>query len=113
VDAPGTPAVQCAFRGTGRATGAVPEPGKRVTADDIRTKIETSIPGAEAEVSGAEAHYSAVVVSPAFEGKSRIDRHQMIYALFKDEMAREEIHALSLKTTTPAERRAAAVRMET
>ncbi len=83
-----------------------------MTTDEIRARIETSIPGTEALVSGEDAHYSAVVVSTSFEGKSRIDRHQMIYALFKDEMAREEIHALSLKTTTPTEQRATAVKLE-
>jgi len=73
-----------------------------VDARDIKDKIEREIPGARAEVSGAEAHFAAAVVSPAFEGKTRIEQHQMIYALFRDEMARQEIHALSIKTTTPA-----------
>lgn len=71
---------------------------------EIKLKIERGIPGAEAQVEGAEAHYSAVVVAAAFEGKSRVEQHQMIYALFRDEMANQTIHALALKTATPAER---------
>ena len=68
----------------------------------IKKMIERAIPGASAEVTGEDAHFAAVVVAEAFAGKSRIEQHQMIYALFREEMARQEIHALSLRTTTPA-----------
>jgi acid stress-induced BolA-like protein IbaG/YrbA len=112
VDLPTVPRYNAHSREAGRAARTTLDRGIDVTTDEIRKRIESSLPGTEALVSGEDAHYSAVVVSTAFEGKSRIDRHQMIYALFKDEMAREEIHALSLKTTTPSERRAAAVRLE-
>lgn len=68
----------------------------------IKRKIERAIPGARAQVTGADAHFAAVVVAEAFAGKTRIEQHQMIYALFREEMARQEIHALSIRTTTPA-----------
>jgi len=71
--------------------------------DELKKRIEEGIPGASARVEGADAHFGALVVANAFEGKSRIEQHQMIYALFRDEMASQEIHALSLKTCTPAE----------
>ena len=71
--------------------------------DDLKKRIEQGIPGARARVEGADAHFGALVIAGAFEGKTRIEQHQMIYALFKDEMASQEIHALSLKTCTPAE----------
>jgi len=71
--------------------------------DDLKKRIEQGIPGASARVDGADAHFGALVVAGAFEGKTRIEQHQMIYALFRDEMASQEIHALSLKTCTPAE----------
>ena len=70
---------------------------------EMQKRIETAIPGASARVEGADRHFSAVVVAPAFEGRSRVEQHQMIYALFRDEMASEEVHALALKTYTPAE----------
>ena len=69
----------------------------------MQERIEEALPGAMARVEGAEAHFSAVVVAKSFEGKTRIEQHQMIYALFRDEMASQAIHALSLKTCTPAE----------
>lgn len=70
---------------------------------EIEKRIETSIPGASARVEGTEAHFSAVVVSGAFEGKTRVEQHRMIYALFQKEMADQVIHALALKTATPSE----------
>ncbi len=69
----------------------------------MQKRIEVSIPGASARVEGTDAHYSAVVIAAAFEGKSRVEQHRMIYALFRDEMANQTIHALALRTATPAE----------
>lgn len=71
--------------------------------DDIARRIQERIPGATARVEGADAHFDALVVAPAFEGKTRIEQHRMIYDLFRDEMANQTIHALALKTATPAE----------
>jgi acid stress-induced BolA-like protein IbaG/YrbA len=45
-------------------------------------------------------------VSQAFHGLNRVRRHQLVYAALGDRM-REEIHALSMKTLTPAEWQAA------
>lgn len=54
------------------------------------------------EVRGDGHHFEAVIVSEAFDGKSRVARHQVVYAVLGDRM-REEIHALSMKTFTPQE----------
>lgn len=69
----------------------------------IERRIEKALPGARVRVQGADQHYSAVIVSAAFEGKSRVEQHRMIYDLFRVEMADQSIHALSLTTRTPAE----------
>ena len=45
-------------------------------------------------------HFEALIVSPAFEGKSMIKQHQLVYAALGDRM-RAEIHALSMKTYSP------------
>jgi acid stress-induced BolA-like protein IbaG/YrbA len=45
-------------------------------------------------------HFEAVIVSPAFEGKSMVQQHQLVYTALGDRM-RAEIHALSMKTYTP------------
>ncbi|MGB8076804.1 MAG: BolA/IbaG family iron-sulfur metabolism protein [Gallionella sp.] len=53
-------------------------------------------------VVGDGQHFEAVVVSETFAGKSRVQRHQLVYQTLGDRM-RAEIHALSMKTFTPQE----------
>lgn len=53
-------------------------------------------------VEGDGRHFFATIVSEAFVGRSRVARHQQVYAALGDRM-REQIHALSMKTFTPAE----------
>jgi BolA protein len=49
-----------------------------------------------------ESHFSLVIESPAFAGKSRVERQRMIYAALGDLM-RERVHALSIRATAPGE----------
>jgi BolA protein len=49
-----------------------------------------------------ESHFSITVVSDAFAGKSRVDRHRLVNALLAEELA-GRVHALALTTLTPAE----------
>jgi BolA protein len=51
---------------------------------------------------GGETHFRVNIVSQAFEGKSRLERHRMINALLAAELA-GSVHALALKAQTPAE----------
>ena len=72
-----------------------------------RKSIEEAIRGAiecsHVDVRGDDGvHFEALIVSPAFEGLSRVRRHQLVYAALGERM-REEIHALSMKTLTPEE----------
>lgn len=55
------------------------------------------------EVDGDGRHWSAVIVSPEFEGKRLIQRHQRVYATLGTRMHTDEVHALSMKTYTPTE----------
>jgi stress-induced morphogen len=68
-----------------------------VSPDELRTRIESGIPGATAEVTGDGHHFNAVVVSPAFRGLSRIAQHRMVYDVFGAELG-GRIHALSIQT---------------
>jgi len=71
---------------------------------EVQKRIEEKLPGSKAQVqdlTGTSDHYSVVVVSPQFEGKSMIDQHRMVKALFDRDIASGEVHALSLKTYTP------------
>ena len=49
-----------------------------------------------------ESHFTIVVVADAFEGKSRVERQRLVYGLLAEELA-DRVHALALKTLTPAE----------
>lgn len=69
---------------------------------DIQLLIERGLPGAHVTVTGDGAHFEAIIVAPDFAGKSMLQQHKMVYATLGDKM-RAEIHALSLKTLTPAE----------
>ncbi len=72
--------------------------------DDIKQLIEQGLPGAEAHVRGDDgAHFEADVVCPDFEGVSMVKQHQMVYATLGDRMQSGEIHALALRTLTPAQ----------
>jgi BolA protein len=51
---------------------------------------------------GGETHFKVYIVSPAFEGKSRIERHRMINTLLAPELA-GSVHALAIKAHAPGE----------
>jgi acid stress-induced BolA-like protein IbaG/YrbA len=70
--------------------------------DEIQRLIQQGLPDAEVQVDGDGHHFEAVIVSPAFAGKSKLQRHQMVYATLGSRMG-NEIHALSLKTLAPGE----------
>ncbi|MBU0602370.1 MAG: BolA/IbaG family iron-sulfur metabolism protein [Gammaproteobacteria bacterium] len=73
-----------------------------VTPDSIQASITAGIDCQHCQVAGDGQHFEAIIVSEAFEGLSRVRRHQLVYGALGDRM-REEIHALSMKTLTPAE----------
>jgi acid stress-induced BolA-like protein IbaG/YrbA len=73
-----------------------------VTPESIKAGIEGGLACERVEVEGDGQHFQALVVSAAFEGKSRVQRHQLVYKALGDRM-REEIHALSMRTLTPQE----------
>jgi acid stress-induced BolA-like protein IbaG/YrbA len=69
----------------------------------IEQMIRDGLPGADVTVRGDDGvHFEAVVVSDAFTGKNTLQRHRLVYATLGDKMGRE-IHALGLRTETPAE----------
>ncbi len=76
-----------------------------VTPESIQQGIEAALACERVEVIGDGQHFQALVVCAGFAGKSRVQRHQMVYAALGERM-REEIHALSMRTLTPDEWRA-------
>jgi acid stress-induced BolA-like protein IbaG/YrbA len=78
-----------------------------MTAEEVTRMIQAGLPGAQVRVMTADdTHFEAVIVSPTFEGRRSIQRHQQVYATLGERMGRE-IHALSIQAYTPAEWQAA------
>ena len=73
-----------------------------VTPDSVKEGISAGLACKHLEVMGDGQHFEAVIVSAEFEGKSRVQRHQLVYSALGDRM-RQEIHALSMRTLTPSE----------
>lgn len=74
-----------------------------MTADEIRALIVDALPGADVtidDLAGDGNHYRARVVAPAFEGKSRVQQHQLVYQALGGRMG-GELHALALTTEAP------------
>lgn len=72
------------------------------TPQEVRDFIAQGLDCSHLQVEGDGRHFFATIVSAEFEGKSRVARHQQVYRALGDRM-REQIHALSMKTLTPAE----------
>jgi stress-induced morphogen len=76
-----------------------------MTPEDVEAKIEAELDECEATVERARGehdddHLRATVVSPAFEGESLVEQHQLVYDALGDSMT-TDIHALELTTRTP------------
>ena len=73
-----------------------------VTPEYVKSLIAAGLACEHLEVAGDGSHFEAVIVSNAFEGKRLIARHQLVNRALGSQMG-NEIHALSMKTLTPAE----------
>jgi len=72
-----------------------------MTADEVRRTIMNGLPCDYVEVLGDDGqHFEAVIVSPQFAGKNKVQQHQLVYLTLGERM-RAEIHALSMRTLTP------------
>ncbi len=72
-------------------------------AAEIEKLIKDGLPDAEVRIEdlrGDGDHYAAFVVSAEFEGKSRVQQHQLVYKALRGRMG-NELHALALQTSAP------------
>ncbi len=74
-----------------------------MTSDDLQTIIAAGLNCDHLVVEGDGRHWYATIVSAEFEGKRAIQRHQRVYATLGEKIRTDEVHALSMKTFTPAE----------
>ncbi len=71
--------------------------------DEIKALIEGHIPDSRADVAFEGSHLMVTVVSPAFEGLSRLKKQQLVYAALGDKIADGTLHAVQMQTLTPEE----------
>lgn len=74
-----------------------------MTSEELQNIITAGLPCDHIALSGDGRHWYATIVSSAFEGKRLIQRHQQVYATLGTRLQTDEVHALSMKTYTPAE----------
>lgn len=74
-----------------------------MTAEQLKQLIGAGMPCEYLELDGDGRHWFATIVSPAFEGLRLIQRHKRVYDTMGGRLASDEVHALSMKTFTPAE----------
>lgn len=73
---------------------------------EIARLLEQGLSEAEVHVEGDGRHFQALIVSPAFEGLSLIKRHRMVYDILGEHIDADVLHAISMRTLTPEQRRA-------
>ena len=76
------------------------------TPEELRGWLAEAIECEHLQVAGDGRHFEALLVSAAFAGLSKVRRHQLVYRALGGRM-REQIHALSMRTLTPEEWKAA------
>lgn len=77
-----------------------------ITPEEIKNTLAKSLPVTLVEtqdLTGGGDHWQVIVVSPAFEGKGLIEQHRMVNEALSEPMKDERIHALSLRTFSPAQ----------
>ena len=74
--------------------------------DEIKSTLSKALPVSVIEtqdLTGGGDHWQVIIVSSAFEGKGLVEQHRMVNELLKEPLADQRIHALSLKTYSPAQ----------
>ncbi len=71
--------------------------------EEIEGLVRAELGDARVQVRGDGRHFQVLVVTPAFEGVSRIRRHRMVLDPLRAHLDRDALHAISLRALTPGE----------
>ncbi|HEU4343265.1 MAG TPA: BolA family transcriptional regulator [Candidatus Binatia bacterium] len=77
-----------------------------ITPEEIKQTLSKALPVSLIEtqdLTGGGDHWQVIIVSPAFEGKGLIEQHRMVNDALKEPIGDQRIHALALKTYSPAQ----------
>jgi len=73
-------------------------------ADEVKARVEEAIVPSEVTARGDASRMEVVVVSPVFEGVSRVKKQQLVYAAIAELIRNGALHAVTIRAYTPAER---------
>jgi acid stress-induced BolA-like protein IbaG/YrbA len=71
--------------------------------EELKSLLESKLPGCNIEVSGDGRHFDLIVVGAVFEGMTPVKKQQYVYAAINDRIADGSLHAVNMKTYTPAQ----------
>jgi acid stress-induced BolA-like protein IbaG/YrbA len=71
--------------------------------EDIKQRIRDGLPGCDVTVSGDGSHFEAIVVGDVFDGLTAVKRQQLVYGAINELITSGALHALTIKSYTPAE----------
>jgi len=77
-----------------------------ITPDEIKQTLSKALPVSLVEtqdLTGGGDHWQVIIVSAAFEGKGLVEQHRMVNEALKEQIGDQRIHALALKTYSPAQ----------
>ncbi|MFZ5843498.1 MAG: BolA family protein [Pseudomonadota bacterium] len=74
-----------------------------VTVEALKARMQQAFAGEQVDVSGDGYHFQVTIISERFAGLRAVQRQQQVYAAVQDWIASGELHALSMRTFTPAE----------
>jgi len=74
-----------------------------MTAEELQRIIGAGLPCEHIQLHGDGRHWFATIVSARFEGLGRVQRQRLVYGALGERLHTDEVHALSMKTLTPAE----------
>ena len=70
---------------------------------EIKSLIENNLSGVEARVTGDGSHFEAIVIGECFDGLSMVAQQKLVYATVSEHITSGALHALTIKTYTPAQ----------
>jgi len=77
-----------------------------ITPEEIKQTLSVALPVTLVEtqdLTGGGDHWQVIIVSSAFEGKGLLEQHRIVNEALKEPLADQRIHALALKTYSPAQ----------
>jgi acid stress-induced BolA-like protein IbaG/YrbA len=77
-----------------------------ITPEEIKQTLAQALPVTLVEtqdLTGGGDHWQVIIVSAAFEGKALVEQHRMVNEALKEQIGDQRIHALALKTYSPAQ----------